>query len=222
MANIKNLTGSKIGKLTLLERKRENNKTYYYCKCECGNEKWIRADTLNRDSSCGCNRKYKFRDLTGMKFGMLEAIEVVSSSTNNGHIWKCKCDCGKYKNVAMSTLVSGTTKSCGCYQKEKAKQNIQKAHEIFAESNLVENTNISLLTPKKLIKTNKSGVNGVCFIEKEQRWKAYIGFQKKKYYLGYFNSKEEAISIRKEAEQQIHGKFLEWYNENKKGSFKNE
>ena len=33
----KDLTGNKIGKLLLTERKRENNRTYYYCKCDCGN-----------------------------------------------------------------------------------------------------------------------------------------------------------------------------------------
>ena len=38
----KDLTGKKIGKLTLKERKRENNRTYYYCKCDCGNSLWIR------------------------------------------------------------------------------------------------------------------------------------------------------------------------------------
>ena len=40
------LTGTKVGKLTLIEKCLKNGKTGYYCKCECGNEKWIRADSL--------------------------------------------------------------------------------------------------------------------------------------------------------------------------------
>ena len=59
----KDLTGNKIGKLLLTERKRENNRTYYYCKCDCGNSLWIRADSLTKSNptqSCGCeNTKFK-------------------------------------------------------------------------------------------------------------------------------------------------------------------
>ena len=51
------LTGTKIGMLSIIERKIENNRTYYFCKCDCGNEKWIRSDSLTKKNptlSCGC------------------------------------------------------------------------------------------------------------------------------------------------------------------------
>lgn len=214
MSNVKDLTGSRVGMLLLLERKRENNKTYYYCKCDCGNEKWIRADRISKTSNCGCSRKYKFRDLTNQRFGMLTAIEVVGSSTNNGHIWRCKCDCGNYKEIPMSTLTAGTTISCGCFQRGKANENIKKAYKSFKDKNIVENTNIAYLTLGKPIKSNKSGVTGVCWDNNREMWKAFIGFKKKKYHLGYFKEKDSAIKVRKEAEEKIYGNFLKWYYEN--------
>ena len=58
MSNIKNYIGQRFGKLTVIDRKRENGRTYYLCKCDCGNEKWIFSGSLTRGKtkSCGCER----------------------------------------------------------------------------------------------------------------------------------------------------------------------
>ena len=47
------------------------------------------------------------------------------------------------------------------------------------------------------------------------KWCAEIMFKRKKYYLGRYEKKEDAIAIRKEAEKEIFGNFLEWYKQNK-------
>ena len=213
MSNIIDLTGQKIGKLEVLKRKRENNRTYYYCKCECGNEKWIRADALgeNKLNNCGCDRVYHYRDLTNQRFGMLTVIEIVGMSLNNGHVWRCKCDCGKFKDIPMSNLISGATISCGCYQKSVAKKYTKKAAKAFKEKNLIDDTNVSSLNRESPIKSNTSGVTGVALNKRNQKWLAFINFKKKRYYLGYYTEKEDAIKARKEAEEKIHGEFLKWY-----------
>ena len=62
-------------------------------------------------------RNYKWKDLTGIKFGKLTAIEYKPCrDKNNKRIskWLCKCDCGKLKEVETYNLTSGHTKSCGC------------------------------------------------------------------------------------------------------------
>lgn len=41
-------------------------------------------------------------------------------------------------------------------------------------------------------------------------------FKKTKYFLGHYKSKEEAINIRKIAEDKIFCEFLEWYEKTKK------
>ena len=207
MSNIKDLTGSRVGKLMLLERKRENSRTYYLCKCECGNEKWIRADRI-KVGNCGCERKFKFNDLTNKKFGMLTVLKKVGNTKNNGHLWECKCECGETKNIPISSLISGKTISCGWYQKKKAENNIVKAAKEFKEKNLIDGTNVAYLKRDKLIKSNTSGITGVSFNKRQKLWVAYIGFKGEKNFLGYFKSKEDAIKARKEAEEKLHKEFL--------------
>lgn len=54
---LNDMTGKKIGRLTVVERaKDKNGKTYWHCKCECGTEKDICASHLSSGKivSCGC------------------------------------------------------------------------------------------------------------------------------------------------------------------------
>ncbi|BAQ14673.1 hypothetical protein CBB2_2563 [Clostridium botulinum] len=62
----------------------------------------------------------KLIDLTGKKFGKLIVIERDYSSKRTK--WICKCKCGKIKSIQAGHLMSGSTTSCGCYQKEKARE----------------------------------------------------------------------------------------------------
>lgn len=58
MAKIQDLIGKKFWMLTVIDVKREKNKTYCLCECECGNTKWIRSDAIKsgKSTSCGCNQ----------------------------------------------------------------------------------------------------------------------------------------------------------------------
>jgi hypothetical protein len=62
-------------------------------------------------------------NLTGKKFGRLivvsfyEWIPKIKQSK-----WLCKCSCGNYTYVLGGNLKKGTTKSCGCLQKERASE----------------------------------------------------------------------------------------------------
>ena len=51
-----------------------------------------------------------------------------------------------------------------------------------------------------LSKNNKSGVKGVCFETRANKWRAYIGFAGEKIRLGYFSSFDEAVLARQSAE----------------------
>lgn len=76
MSRINDLTGLKIGKLTVIEidydvmKKRESDgkrrRLYWRCKCDCGNEKSIETSSLtskNPTVSCGCEQKNVFKKL---------------------------------------------------------------------------------------------------------------------------------------------------------------
>lgn len=56
----------------------------------------------------------KFKDLTGMNFGYLTALEKDNNPSNKRIHWICQCKCGNKTVVASHQLVSGKTKSCGC------------------------------------------------------------------------------------------------------------
>lgn len=56
--NIKDITGMKYGKLTVIHLdKIVNRKSYWLVKCECGTVKSVRGDTLKSITSCGCIKK---------------------------------------------------------------------------------------------------------------------------------------------------------------------
>lgn len=57
-------------------------------------------------------------DVIGKKFGRLTVIEYADMDGRHVMV-KCKCDCGNYIVTREYRLISGTTKSCGCYRKDK-------------------------------------------------------------------------------------------------------
>ena len=55
---------------------------------------------------------HKKKDITGMIFGKLTAIEPVGRTKQGGVIWRCLCSCGNECNVTLGSLTSGNTKGC--------------------------------------------------------------------------------------------------------------
>lgn len=57
------------------------------------------------------------KDLTGQRFGRLTAISPTRDE--NGHtMWSCQCDCGTKIVTYTTSLLSGRSKSCGCWHRE--------------------------------------------------------------------------------------------------------
>lgn len=85
-------------------------------------------------------------DLTGQKFGRLTVIKRVEDyiSPKGWHHtrWLCKCDCGNKTNTTTVSLRSGTSISCGCYQKERAIEANKKYNswELFMNDNIAVGT----------------------------------------------------------------------------------
>ena len=119
----KDLKGKRFGRWTVLNKNLSRKGVYWNCVCDCGKTGIVRGTALlsGGSLSCGClnkeiNRKRNLKDLTGQRFGRLVAIKIVSRDDKNRKPkWLCKCDCGKETIVGSTDLLSGTTKSCGCY-----------------------------------------------------------------------------------------------------------
>jgi len=202
----KDLTGQLFGKLTALEPTQDrdrNGVTVWKCKCDCGNEVLVSAALLKNGykKSCGCLHK-ALTDLTGQQFGELTVIE--SAGRHNSVLyWRCRCSCGKETVVRHVYLRDGKTRSCGCFHAKSFVENMK----------FVDETSVKMLEkiPERLNSSNSSGYNGIYFNRKNQKWIAQITFKRKTYYLGSYEKIEDAVLIRKEAETQIYGSFLEWY-----------
>lgn len=58
------------------------------------------------------------KDITGQKFGRLVALAPTDQRKNGTIMWLCLCSCGEKILIRKDSLLSGYTKSCGCFQKE--------------------------------------------------------------------------------------------------------
>ena len=122
MGQLKDLTGQKFGKLTVLRRveDKQRGRPMWLCQCECGNQTVVSSTRLllpNGTRSCGCLRHQPSNnlvDLTGKVFGHLTVLRRDESVTGGKAKWICRCICGNTVSVFSSSLRSGKTKSCGC------------------------------------------------------------------------------------------------------------
>ena len=145
----------------------------------------------------------KILDLRGKTFGRLTVIEPTERRDCKGSIyWRCKCACGNETVVTGDCLVNGNTISCGC-RKQELMQNVNKT------LTFVDGTCIDYLRSRKSRADNKSGFRGV--YKKGDKYRVSIGFQGKRYYLGTYLDYEEAVSVRQEAEKDLHENYIRLY-----------
>lgn len=123
----KDLTGLRLGRLTVLEptAARVRNATVWRCRCDCGNEVLLESRKLKPGVvySCGCeappgaegNGSASPKDLTGLRFGKLLVLgKSGSRAPDRNPLWLCRCDCGKEIETMKRRLLSGGVQSCGC------------------------------------------------------------------------------------------------------------
>lgn len=132
-------------------------------------------------------------DLTGYKFGDLEVIERTGnrSISDRSVIWRCQCKCGKFVEIPATQLRKGYHTSCGC----------QKVKRLQEANQYIEGTSLRMVFSDTVRSDNTSGCKGVYL--KNGRWAARIQYKGKRYYLGTFERKEDAVLVRKEAEEKI-------------------
>lgn len=204
------LTGRRFGRLTVLHRvENRNGRVCWACRCDCGTMHVVTAHDLKegRVKSCGCLFRKTGRgmiDLKGQRYGRLTVVEMTERRDKRGSvIWRCRCDCGGEICVSENGLVHGNYRSCGCLKKE-----IQK--DIYQQLHFIDGTCLEMLEKRKHRKDNTSGFRGVSRM-KNGRYRVYIGFKGKRYYIGYFSDYQDAVTARLQAEQYIHDGFVKDY-----------
>ena len=158
-------------------------------------------------------RKIKIGDV----YGFLEVKEFIHVDIDGKKFKtdavKCKClKCGEMAVIKRGSLLSGNTKSCGCYRAEASKDRVDKM-----KSNLtyVDGTLLESIMSKKVYKNNKSGVRGVHFKlvkGKYPMWRAKItccGKTYEKYF--QYDELNLAIEQRKKWEEELFQPIIEEY-----------
>jgi hypothetical protein len=143
----------------------------------------------------------KIKDITGSVIGMLTVLRYICVDAHGSTKWACECECGNIVIVAKENLKLHRTISCGCFSKKNIKKVAKTMH--FIEGTIAEKLN------KTISKNNTSGYRGVSWHSVKKRWEARIGLRGKFYHLGYFESIEDAIVARENAEEKLWTPILE-------------
>jgi hypothetical protein len=131
----------RFGRLVLIEKIEPSiRKARYLCKCDCGKVVTKRIDDLKSriksglTPSCGCwfheervrisMRLFDPSSYMGKRSGRLvvTGVDVDESRKKGKSRLVCMCDCGAQTVVRPDCFNYGTTKSCGCIQKEHASE----------------------------------------------------------------------------------------------------
>ena len=145
-------------------------------------------------------RGYNIDDYIGKRFNHLTLIKNLNKlDKHNSKLALFKCDCGNEKELVFTQVLSGEVTSCSCKKRGK-------------------NSNLTLTSVKnkkmefyknQTQKNNKTGYTGISCINGKYRVRIQINHNSK--HIGYFNTLEDAIKARKDAEEKYFKPILEKY-----------
>lgn len=223
------LTGKRFGYLTVLEQVEDyttlsgRHRDKWLCKCDCGNIIEVRGMNLKNGhtKSCGCYRterirqvkkKYNTYDLSGeygvgyTSNGKEFYFDLKDYDKIKDYCWYI--DNGNYVNTWIKN--KGRTRMHRLimnFPKDKVVDHINHNKYDNRKSNLRICTQQQNSANKRLLDRNASGIVGISWNSKSNKWEAYIRINYKKIHLGLYQNIEDAIQVRKEAEEKYFGKY---------------
>ena len=204
------LTGRHFGEWEVKYRTRNrNDRVMWLCQCSCGTKREISAHALKAGRTSSCKNPihqhlYNRKDLTNQQFGRLTALYPTEQRDPKGNVyWHCRCECGNFVDVKEDALVQKSCKSCGCLRDEYQKNIPNTLHRL-------DGTCVEILEKRKSRRDNTSGFRGI-IKKRNGKFAAGIGFKRRHFYIGAYESFEEAVNARLEAEHLIHDGFLAAY-----------
>lgn len=229
---VTDLIGSRFGKLTVIERaddyivpKNGQHQTMWKCICDCGNITVVRGATLKNktSTSCGCvhkqmvrelgyaNKKYNTYDLSGeYGIGYTSKGEEFYFDLEDYNKIKDYCWNIDNKGYVVGWQSSGLCLFHVLVMNPKKGEDVDHIHH---KKNDNRKSKLRIVTRSQnqmnvaLSSNNTSGVTGVHFDKNEQKWKAQIGINYKRIYLGSFDNFDDAVKARKEAEEKYFGEY---------------
>ena len=86
---------------------------------------------------------HNFKDLTGKTFGYWTVIYRVENNKHGNAMWHVKCKCNVLSVVAGGDLLSGASKSCGCFRLEVSKKKFV-THSLSKSSTYLKCENMTI------------------------------------------------------------------------------
>lgn len=207
----------------------------WLCECSCPQHNRIvvlgRDLKQKHTQSCGClkrttsarngkqNKKCNEYNLEG-EYGIGYTLKGEEFWFDLDDYDKIKNYCWFYdKRGYVTSSIYQNNKSCMIYLHRIVMEPIADGLEVDHKNHPPRNNhkidnrkdNLELVTRsgnnmnKSLHSNNQSGVTGVCWQKGNDKWKAYIGVNGTQIILGFFDDKDEAIRIRKQAEVEYYG-----------------
>ena len=202
-----------------------DGKARWWCECDCKNPELvlIRARNLKNGNttSCGCVHKKIMSKICKERFEQNKydliseeyGIGFTSNPNQDGinEFWFDKEDYDLIKNYhwnfgskyGVQTNIYNTTLLLhrlimGIEDRDQSIQVDHIKHKRYdnrkSELRIVNNSQNGMNNGIQV--NNKTGVTGVCFDTRNNKYMAYITKNNKQYYLGYYNTLEEATKIR--------------------------
>ncbi|GAE32435.1 AP2 domain-containing protein [Alkalihalobacillus hemicellulosilyticus] len=216
MGKALDLTGKKFGRLTVIKREGSNKhkQAIWKCLCECGNETMVVASKLKSGytQSCGCLQKERTSEAS--------IIHGHSRKSPEYKIWATmlqRCDNQNYKDYEY--YGGRGIRVCDCWKsfekfivdmgnRPSSNHTIERIDndKDYNKSNCVWENRTVQSRNQRLRKDNTTGIKGVQWDKDRNKYRVTISHNKKKIYIGLYESLEDAKQSRKQAELKYWGK----------------
>ncbi len=225
MGKINISIGQKFNRLTVIKRVEndKHGKSQWLCECECKdkNKVIVKGTYLKQEriKSCGClrkeiinkNRKYNTYDLSG-EFGIGYTLKNEPFYFDLDDYDKIKNYCWRLDNYnyIVTNINEKLVKIHRIIMEFPDNMEVDHIYHINYDNRkefLRITTHNQNMMNQKLKSNNTSGVAGVSWNKKLNKWRARITVKYKEIHLGYFNNIEEAIIVRKQAELKYFGEY---------------
>lgn len=207
MGKLKYRVGMVFGKLTVLSQFVENKRTFIIARCECGEEKKIRADHVDYGKiiSCGCYGRtvaITHDKSCSVEYTVFAGIQQRCYNKNSSAyadygLRGILCEWESFESFIQD--MGNRPSSKHTIERIDVNKNYNINNCIWTDDRGLQNYNQNIKI------TNTSGKTGVCWQKNSEKWSAEIGVGGKAIKLGLFESFDEAVSVRQKAELKYYG-----------------
>lgn len=238
MGKVKDLTGQRFGRLTVIERcgKNKKNAVLWKCQCDCGNLVIVRSDCLiwGNTRSCGClmieraketsmdnknkrcahNHYEEHGEITYLFDSKRENYSIVDTFAVpilKDYYWS-KGENGYWHNQLRADKPHRFLHSF-IYDNIN-KESLRSGYDIdHKDRNPDNNTieNLRLATRRENIANRIR--NPITFNKKWNKYIAQLTYMGEHYYLGGYTNKQDAESLYKYAHKLLYGEYSPYFNE---------